>query len=142
MFGQVVDIACVVLLAPPLAGVVVAGLLATLFTNLQHANADLPATWERLLRPWILTPANHRTHHSALMADQMSNFGELVPWWDQLAGTYRARPERGEADLQVGMEGYRDEAANEFFALLTQPFEEDRQPAGSGLEAEAGKVVS
>ena len=140
MFGQVVDIACVVALAPPVAGVVVAGLLATLFTNLQHANADFPPAWERALRPWILTPASHRTHHSARMADQLSNFGELVPWWDQLGGTYRARPGGGEQNLQVGLEGYRDEASNGVLALLKQPFEQDQQPVSPSIPAGADRV--
>jgi sterol desaturase/sphingolipid hydroxylase (fatty acid hydroxylase superfamily) len=137
LFVQGVDLVFIVLLAPPVSGVVIAMIVVTIINLVQHANADFPPVWEGALRPWLMTPACHRTHHSARVEDQLSNFGELVPWWDRLSGTYRARPEAGEANLEVGLIGYREESRNGFLALLGQPLEQDREAASPGTTAGA-----
>ncbi|MEZ7847802.1 MAG: sterol desaturase family protein [Polaromonas sp.] len=57
--------------------------LTQLSESLQHANLRLSfgRIGERL---WV-SPLFHRVHHSIHSAD--SNYGVLLPWWDQLFGT-------------------------------------------------------
>jgi sterol desaturase/sphingolipid hydroxylase (fatty acid hydroxylase superfamily) len=70
-----------------------------------HANLRLPASGDRLLRLVVVTPAMHRVHHSVLAAEQRSNFGFSVTWWDRLFGSYRERSDQVLPVPRVGVEG-------------------------------------
>jgi sterol desaturase/sphingolipid hydroxylase (fatty acid hydroxylase superfamily) len=66
----------------------------------QHADLELP--WlERILGPWLITPATHRLHHSPDRATHDGNYGDLISLWDRLFGTFSRSKERG----RVGLEG-------------------------------------
>src|SRR5690606_13575776 len=60
--------------------------VSSMFT---HANVDLPARIDRLVRRVVVTPDMHRVHHSVRSDECNTNFGFMLPWWDQLCGTYR-----------------------------------------------------
>jgi sterol desaturase/sphingolipid hydroxylase (fatty acid hydroxylase superfamily) len=121
-----VEFAAILLLAPPVQGVIAAQLLPCTINFIQHANANLPSSWERGLQRWFVTPRMHRIHHSERIADQQSNFGDLFPWWDRWVGTYRA--EAAEAKLVVGLRGYQNEQSVGLAEMLTQPFQASREP--------------
>src|SRR5262245_42682540 len=57
-----------------------------------HANASAPASLERWLRWFVVTPDMHRDHHSMRYNESSSNFGFNLPWWDRVFGTYKAQP--------------------------------------------------
>jgi sterol desaturase/sphingolipid hydroxylase (fatty acid hydroxylase superfamily) len=121
------DLVAIWLAAPPLAGVVASLVMGSAINFAEHANANLPAAWERRLRPWLITPLAHRIHHSTEVSDQNSNFGELVPWWDKLLGTYRETPAAG-PEMAVGLPGYQNERSLEFGEMLLQPLHASREP--------------
>lgn len=120
------DLALILLLAPPVEGVVAAQVLTCAINFIEHANANWPKPLERFLKGWLVTPRMHRIHHSEQVRDQQSNFGELLPWWDRCFGTYRAEPVEG--TLVVGLRGYQEERSMVFPDMLAQPFQASREP--------------
>ncbi len=93
-----------------------------------HANWRLPSLADTVLRWVVVTPDMHRVHHSVRRAEQDSNFGFNLPWWDRLLGTYRAAPVNGHLGMRLGLG--EDEQARSLGALLQLPFDA-RQPSGS-----------
>jgi sterol desaturase/sphingolipid hydroxylase (fatty acid hydroxylase superfamily) len=91
----------------------------SLFT---HADLALPRHLDRALRWWMVTPSMHRVHHSVVRDETDSNFGFNLVWWDRLFGTYRAAARRPETTMPLGLEEFRDPAAQGLVALLLQPF--------------------
>jgi sterol desaturase/sphingolipid hydroxylase (fatty acid hydroxylase superfamily) len=119
--------AAIVLVLGASADAVLAYLIvATVHNPLRHGNIALPSWLDATLRHVIVTPDWHRVHHSALERETNSNFGALFTWWDRMLGTYRAQPERGHDDMELGLEYFRDPAENRLLSMLTQPL---RQPA-------------
>lgn len=67
---------------------------------------------------WILsTPRLHRWHHSRLLAEGNTNYGENLVLWDQILGTYYNPPRPSSIDI-----GISGRVAKGFFAQLVQPF--------------------
>jgi sterol desaturase/sphingolipid hydroxylase (fatty acid hydroxylase superfamily) len=122
VLSQAIKLAAIAALgAAPLAVVLFEILLqgGSLFT---HADLALPGRLDRALRWWIVTPSMHRVHHSVLRDETDSNFGFNLVWWDRLFGTYRAAPRRAETTMPLGVDVFRDPAAQGLVALLLQPF--------------------
>jgi sterol desaturase/sphingolipid hydroxylase (fatty acid hydroxylase superfamily) len=94
-----------------------------------HANVDLPRPLDRVLRLVLVTPDMHRVHHSVLRREHDSNYGFNLSVWDRLFGTYTPEPERGHADMTIGLAPYQDEAPARLGWSLTVPF---RGRPGSG----------
>jgi len=127
----------VALLGPPPAAVLVAQLLAVAEGLFVHANTALPKPIEKVLRLLIFTPDLHRIHHSQEIADQNSNFGQLVPWWDRILGTYKPRPVAGEQALAIGLTDFRNVDTVGIRFLLTQPFQAAVESLPSPARAES-----
>jgi sterol desaturase/sphingolipid hydroxylase (fatty acid hydroxylase superfamily) len=87
-----------------------------------HGNIRLPLKWDRLFRLALVTPDMHRVHHSTIVRETNSNFGFNFPWWDYLCGTYRAQPEKGHLQMNIGLTEYRDPKKLTLLPLLIQPF--------------------
>jgi sterol desaturase/sphingolipid hydroxylase (fatty acid hydroxylase superfamily) len=119
--SQAIKLAAIAVLgAAPLAVLLFEILLqgGSLFT---HADLALPGRLDHALRCWIVTPSMHRVHHSVAPDETDSNFGFNLVWWDRLFGTYRAAPRRPEATMPIGLDEFRDPAAQGLVALLLQP---------------------
>ena len=71
-------------------------------------NVRVPASVDRVLRWFVVTPDMHRVHHSVEDDETNSNFGFNLPWWDRLLGTYRAQPRAGHDAIVTGIHGHRD----------------------------------
>jgi sterol desaturase/sphingolipid hydroxylase (fatty acid hydroxylase superfamily) len=112
--------AVVTALGLPLEAVLLSGVITTLHNFFGHANASPAVNVERRLRPWLITPDLHRVHHSAAIADSMSNFGIVFSWWDRLAGTYRAPAAR--VPSAFGLDLVRDPRRLSLVRLLILPF--------------------
>lgn len=106
-------------------GVILWSLLEGMAAFFTHANARLPAAWERLVLPFLVTPGMHRIHHSRELTESNSNYGTLLPWWDRLFGTYRTRAP-GTALGPVGVEGWESQEQLGFAQLLWMPFHRRR----------------
>jgi sterol desaturase/sphingolipid hydroxylase (fatty acid hydroxylase superfamily) len=87
-----------------------------------HANIVLPASLDRALRIFIVTPDMHRVHHSVLRDEHDRNYGFNLSLWDRLFGTYLAEPEAGQQGMTIGLSSYQSEAPTRFGWSLLLPF--------------------
>ena len=119
----------------PAIAVLVFEVLLNVTAIFNHANGRLPASLDRWLRWFVVTPDMHRVHHSIIVRETNSNFGFNLPYWDHLFGTYRAQPAHGHEAMTIGLEAFRDLKEVRLDRLLTQPFRDapDRQASPSPL---------
>jgi sterol desaturase/sphingolipid hydroxylase (fatty acid hydroxylase superfamily) len=87
----------------------------TAFTGLlTHCNIDVRTGPLDLV---FATPSLHRWHHSKVLEEGNSNYGENLMLWDQLLGTYYNPPRRPPAEI-----GIHGRIASGFLRQLVQPF--------------------
>jgi sterol desaturase/sphingolipid hydroxylase (fatty acid hydroxylase superfamily) len=107
----------ILLLALPLASVLVFESLVLVATIFHHSNLRLPPRFERWLALAVVTPSIHWVHHHRCQSDTDSNYATVLSLWDPL---FRSRsPRRRTPDLEIGVEG-RDELP--IASLLVAPF--------------------
>lgn len=108
----------ILVLAIPLAHVVVYETLLLCFSIFHHSNLRIPARLERALARVVVTPSIHWVHHHAVASDTDSNYAAVLSLWDPLFGTRSPTVRR--RDMKIGVEGLGDRS---FFELLIAPFE-------------------
>ena len=104
-----IKFATIFLLGPPVVAVVIFEVLLNATAMFNHGNVKLPASVDRVLRWFVVTPDMHRVHHSVEDDEANSNFGFNLPWWDRLFGTYRNQPRAGHEGMTIGIHNYRDQ---------------------------------
>lgn len=117
-----VKVGAVLLLGPPVWGVIAFEVLLNATSMFNHANFHLPLGLDRILRLLLVTPDMHRVHHSVLVPETNSNFGFNLAIWDRLFGTYTAQPAAGHLGMTVGLRELRDPATDRLPAMLALPF--------------------
>jgi sterol desaturase/sphingolipid hydroxylase (fatty acid hydroxylase superfamily) len=122
--------AIVVVLGAPAWAVLAFEVVLNATALFNHANIRLPGWLERPLGWVIVTPRQHRVHHSLAGPDLNHNFGFCLNLWDRLAGVFRPDPEPGLACARYGLTTARDAAAQGPLALLTQPWRTDLPGSG------------
>ncbi len=123
LLTQACNFAMIAVLAPPPLAVLAAE-AATFFQDIfEHANIELPASLDRVLRLFINTPNMHRIHHSVLVEEQNRNFGTVLSWWDRLFGTYAPKSSGGLGETEVGLAGYPPKQSTSVLRTLAMPFE-------------------
>jgi len=120
LISEAVGFAMIAAIGIPPFAVLVFSLLAVSITFFEHANVQLPATVDAVLRLVIVTPDMHRVHHSQVLREGNSNFGSLLPWWDRLCGTYIAEPEGGDA-VRFGVAGFDERKHLWLHWMLAKP---------------------
>lgn len=139
VLSQGASFAVIAMFAPPVAGVLAAELISAFQSFFGHANASLPGWVEKPLRRVFVTPDMHRIHHSEDVAEQFTNFGDSLPWWDYLFRTFLAEPAAGQQNMAVGLKGCQNDASLGVAFMLTQPFLPERKEQGSAVaSAERG----
>ncbi len=108
ILSMLIKFATILLLGPPLVGVVIFEVLLNATAMFNHGNIRLPAGVDRVLRWFVVTPDMHRVHHSVEDDEANSNFGFNLPWWDRLFGTYRDQPRAGQEGMTIGIRKYRE----------------------------------
>ena len=123
VLSMALKIAAVSLLGPPVVAVVLFEVLLSAGAMFNHGNIRLPASLDRALRWFIVTPDMHRVHHSVEDDETNSNFGFNLSVWDRLMGTYRAEPRAGQLGMTIGI---RDQTAPadvvHALGMLVMPF--------------------
>lgn len=102
------------LLGAPLPVFLWIGAVTAFIGLLTHCNIDLrtgPLDWV------FSTPRLHRWHHSLVLAEGNTNYGENLVIWDQLLGTFYNPPRP--SSTKIGITG---KVAKSFLGQLTQPF--------------------
>ena len=102
------------LLGAPLPVFLWIGAVTAFIGLLTHCNIDVRTG----PLDWILsTPRLHRWHHSKLLSEGNTNYGENLVIWDQILGTYYNPPHPSSTDI-----GISGKVAKGFLAQLVQPF--------------------
>ena len=122
IFMQGAYLAAIAVLAPPAGAVLAAELASCLQGFVMHANASLPTWVEKSLRWIYITPDMHRIHHSAEVAEQFKNLGDILPCWDRLFRTYLAQPAAGQDGFVIGLKGVQADRVLSPAFMLTSPF--------------------
>jgi sterol desaturase/sphingolipid hydroxylase (fatty acid hydroxylase superfamily) len=128
--SMLIKCATVTVLGAPVLAVLIFEVLLNAAAMFNHANLRLPATLDRVLRWFIVTPDMHRVHHSVEVDETNANFGFNLPWWDRLFGTYRDQPRAGHTAMTIGIHGHTDphEVAR-LPGLLWLPFKGEVTPS-------------
>lgn len=121
--SMLIKFAAIVVLGVPALAVVIFEVLLNATSMFNHSNVRLALALDRILRLVLVTPDMHRVHHSAIRRETDSNYGFNLPWWDRLFGTYRAQPELGHLDMQIGVKDIRDQSlCINLVGMLRLPF--------------------
>ena len=123
LLSMLIKLAAIWVIGAPAIAVVFFEVLLNAGAMFNHANLRLPAALDGALRLIIVTPDMHRVHHSVIPEETGRNFGFNLPWWDRLFGTYKAQPERGHADMTIGLPEFQDINSQRIDRMLTQPWE-------------------
>jgi sterol desaturase/sphingolipid hydroxylase (fatty acid hydroxylase superfamily) len=107
ILSMLIKFATIIMLGPPVVAVVIFEVLLNATAMFNHGNIKLPESVDRILRLFVVTPDMHRVHHSVIPEETNSNFGFNLPWWDRLFGTYKAQPEAGHQNMDIGIKGFR-----------------------------------
>jgi len=110
--------------ADPWAVVVYESMLSG-FALFNHGNVHFPAPFDRILRALIVTPDMHRVHHSSVMTETNSNYGNILSVWDRLFVSYIDHTKTNDHDMQIGLDEFRDTKSQSLLGVLWLPF---RQP--------------
>jgi len=86
-----------------------------------HCNINLPRGLATALGWLVVTPTQHRVHHSRDPADFATNFGPVFSVWDRLFGTLKVGPERGEAGVEFGIGQFRERYYQRLDRMLWLP---------------------
>ncbi len=115
----------IMLLGPAVVAVILFEILLNAGAMFNHANWDLPASLDRILRKIIVTPDMHRVHHSIIRGEQLRNFGFCLSVWDRLFGTYQPQPTAGHDGMIIGLAEWQGDHHNrpaQLGWLLKLPF--------------------
>ena len=108
-------------LGPAAVAVLIFEVLLNATAMFNHGNVRIPASLDRVLRLFVVTPDMHRVHHSVVVRETNSNFGFNLPWWDRLFGTYRAQPVAGHEGMTIGIGQFREPRELWLDRMLIQP---------------------
>lgn len=106
ILSMLIKFATIIVLGPPVVGVILFEILLNATAMFNHGNLHLPARLDQILRWFIVTPDMHRVHHSIIPEETNSNFGFNLPWWDRIFGTYKAQPEAGHQGMTIGIQSF------------------------------------
>ena len=121
--SMAIKFAVILALGPPAVAVLIFEVVLNAAAMFNHSNVRIPSVVERAVRWFIVTPDMHRIHHSVLPNETNSNFGFNLSAWDRLLGTYRAQPAMGQAEMTIGLMGFRDPSeVDRLVGMLWLPF--------------------
>lgn len=122
LLSMVIKLAAVALIGPPALAVLLFEVLLNATSMFNHGNVRLPLAVDRFLRLIVVTPDMHRVHHSVVATETNSNFGFNFPWWDRIAGTYRAQPSAGHEGMTIGLSQFQGVKRQTLSWMLVLPF--------------------
>lgn len=129
----------VVILGADAWAVVIYETLLSSFAVFNHGNVQLPRLLDQALRGLFVTPNMHRVHHSAVMDETNSNYGNILSVWDRVFASYREKTREDDRDMMIGLIEFRDRESQSLAGSLFLPFR--REPA-RGNQQEPGKSGS
>jgi len=120
--SMAVKLGLVWLLGPDPLAVLTFELLLSLGSLITHGDYALSPALDHRVRWLLVTPSMHRIHHSVRREETDSNYGFHLSLWDRVFRSYRALPATPERAMAIGIESFREPAAQGLLALLGLPF--------------------
>ena len=130
--SMLVKMAAVVALGLPPEGVVAFEIVLNAASMFEHAAIRIPPRLDRALGWLVVTPRQHRIHHSERPEETDSHYGFFLSIWDRLLGTWRGAHQ---GELVLGVRGWRAADQQGLVPLLAQPF---RRSAPGSVRAPRG----
>ena len=122
MLSMLYKVLLVILLGVDSAVVIIFESLLNGCALFNHGNVSLPASLEKCIRFWLVTPDMHRIHHSARQSETDSNYGFSLSCWDRWFRTYTAHAQLPQTDMVIGLQGFRNQTELGLLSLLMLPF--------------------
>ena len=122
LLSMAIKLAAVAVIGPTPLAVLLFEVFLNATSMFNHGNVRLPLTVDRFLRLVVVTPEMHRVHHSVIPKETNSNFGFNFPWWDRIAGTYRAQPQAGHEGMTIGLIQFQGITRQTLVWMLLLPF--------------------
>ena len=114
-----VKVVAAIALGTPPEGIIAFEIILNATSMFEHAAIRIPPRLDRALGWVIVTPNQHRIHHSEREEETNSHYGFCLSLWDRMFGSWRGR---WEGSLVLGIKGYRNAEEQRVLPLLTQPF--------------------
>jgi sterol desaturase/sphingolipid hydroxylase (fatty acid hydroxylase superfamily) len=122
LISMAVKFAAITTLGASPAAVIAFEVVLNAMAMFNHSNFALPLGADRAVRLLVVTPDQHRVHHSVIIRETNSNYGFNLSLWDRLFGTYRPQPLKGHEGMTIGLANYRDPHRLSLPRLLAMPF--------------------
>ena len=122
LISMVIKMTTIAALGPTVFAVILFEIILNGTAMFNHGNLKLPLKLDKYLRLLVVTPDQHRVHHSVTIRETNSNFGFNFPWWDRIFGTYRAQPVMGHEKMTIGLAQFREPNKNNLLYMLLMPF--------------------
>lgn len=122
ILSMAIKLAAVAVIGPQPLAVLLFEVFLNATSMFNHGNVRLPLAIDRYLRLIVVTPDMHRVHHSVVARETNSNFGFNFPWWDRIAGTYRAQPQAGHEGITIGLTQFQGIQRQTLPWMLLLPF--------------------
>ena len=101
-----------------------------------HSNVRLPASVDRWLRLFIVTPRMHWVHHSEYQPETDSNYSSVFSIWDRLFRSFRLRSDP--AGIRLGLAGVERDSWATLRGMLWMPFRRPPDESSVSLEGPDG----
>lgn len=108
ILSMLVKFAAVIVLGPAAVAVLIFEVLLNGSAMFNHANIQLPAAVDRIIRAVFVTPDMHRVHHSWIRSETDSNYGFALSWWDKIFSTYNMEPQKGHLGMDIGLQDLQE----------------------------------
>lgn len=112
----------IISIGAPVLAVVIFEIILNAASMFTHSNIKIPASFEYIVRWFIVTPDMHRIHHSVKENESNSNFGFFISIWDRILGTYTNDPESGHINMKIGLKNFREPKWQNLRWLIYLPF--------------------
>ena len=123
-------ILAVVIVGAPIGIVMLYQSLSVLFAHITHANINMPASVDRVLSYFFVTPNMHKVHHHYAQPLTDTNYGNIFSIWDRLFNTFVQV--KNTKTLTYGIDTHMKPEENSSLGnLLSIPFKKYRPPVGA-----------
>ena len=123
ILSMIIKFGAIIILGPPVLGVLLFEIILNASAMFNHANGRLPLSLDVILRQLVVTPDMHRVHHSVERDETDSNYGFFLSIWDRIFKTYRDQPRAGHDEMVIGIKEYNNASeVTDLRGIMTLPF--------------------
>lgn len=118
--SSVLRVPVIVLLGIGIEKIALYELLMFAVVQFHHANIGVTEKWDRVLRPFIVTPFMHKVHHSRWQPETDSNYSSFLSIWDRVFLSFRIN--RKPSSIHIGLDDYDPPERQSVPGMLKTPW--------------------